>query len=102
MAKKDFNEKFNEICNKEKQKKAKKQQKFNENIQPYLVYMDDDGNIYTKESKKNTEDLKELYIAKTVKSKKNGLSSSDIIILLIVILNLVYFLYCWFNYLGIL
>ena len=45
MAKKDFDEKFNEICNREKQEKEKKKKKFNENIKSHLVYMDDDGNI---------------------------------------------------------
>lgn len=61
MAKKDFNEKFNEICNKEKQEKAMKQQKFNENIKSHIVYMDDNGNI-TKEKPKQQNNKNDITV----------------------------------------
>mgnify|MGYP003301496665 CR=1 FL=1 len=61
MAKKDFNEKFSEICNKEKQEKAMKQKKFDENIKSHIVYMDDNGNI-TKDKPKHQKNKNDITV----------------------------------------
>lgn len=51
MKNNDFDTYFNELCKKEKDKKEQKKDLFEKNIQPHIVYMDEDGNISKKKKK---------------------------------------------------
>lgn len=82
-----FNKRFEQICQQEKHKKERKNETFNKNVKPYLVYMDDDGNIVKNPPKQE--------------KKKQGFTSHDILVFLIVIIALVKLLYMWFGFLGI-
>lgn len=82
-----FNERFEHICQNEKQRKQRKKEVFEKNIKPHLVYEDEHGNIVK---------------TPPCQDKKQRFSSRDIIILLIVIIALVKLLCMWFGYLGIL
>lgn len=82
-----FNERFEQICQQEKCKKERKKEIFNKNVNPYLVYMDDDGNIVKNPPKQE--------------KKKQGFTSHDVLVVLIVIIALVKLLYMWFGFLGI-
>lgn len=82
-----FNERFEQICKQEKRKKERKKETFNKNVKPYLVYVDDDGNIVKNLPKQ--------------KKRKQGFTSHDILVVLIFIIALVKLLYMWFGFLGI-
>lgn len=101
MTNKQIDSRLDEICKKSKREKERKKNIFNENIKSHIVYMDENGNVIPVKNTLCQNDLENLYIMHENNHNKKNITSSDIPIILSVIAFLIYCLYYWFSYLGI-
>lgn len=71
MAKKDFDSEFNRICEDKRAQKEYKKNIFKRNIQPRIVYMDENGNIIKKQKNSYISSDKNYTLQSQRKSRKS-------------------------------
>lgn len=52
MQKKSFESEFDKICEEKHREKELRKKRFNDNIRSHIVYMDENGKVYKRDSKK--------------------------------------------------
>lgn len=94
MQKKSFESEFDKICEEKHREKELKKKQYNENIRSHIVYMDEKGKIYKRDSQnKNLNYYDSTETKKNKYEKKKDVTKVFIIFMIVVILYLVFDLF---------
>lgn len=96
MQKKSFESEFDKICEEKHREKELRKKRFNDNIRSHIVYMDENGKVYKRDSKKQ-----KLGYYDSNKMQKNKYEKRKDVTKIFIIFMIVVMIYLIFDLLNI-